>query len=125
MTITRRNPLKQFQHYHRAGRDRNECGIGGATGNSSAFMPDYVNEHAKLHEEIKGGFLDLQKEADQFYQNWKVKLGYMGNYSVQPGSFDWKKETAQAAILDKPADEKDRSAGPSTSEGGGAEAARN
>ena len=87
-------------------------------------LNDYVIEHAKLHEEIKGGFLDLQKEADQFYQNWKEKLGYMGNYSVQPGSFNWKKETAQAAILDKPADEKDRSAGPSTSEGGGAEAAR-
>ena len=48
----------------------------------------------------------------------------MGNSSVQPGSFGLKKETALAASLDKSADEKDRSAGPSTFEGGDAAAAR-
>ena len=35
-----------------------------------------VIEYAKTHEEIKGAFLTLQKDAEQIYPGWEEKLGY-------------------------------------------------
>ena len=53
-------------------------------------LSEYVIEHAKLHEEIEAAILDMQKETDQLYQDWKEKLDYMGSSAVQPLSFDTK-----------------------------------
>merc|ERR1712151_1478195 len=60
-------------------------------------LSDGIIEYAKTHEEIKGAFLTLQKDADQIYPGWKEQLGYTGESSVQAASFDWKKRGAAAA----------------------------
>ena len=81
----------------RQGEDAWKQWKAGQFGNIS--LSDGVIEYAKTHEEIKGAFLTLQKDADQIYPGWKEKLGYTGESSVQAASFDWAKRASAAAFV--------------------------
>jgi hypothetical protein len=62
-------------------------------------LSDGIIEYARTHEETKGAFLTLRKDADQIYPGWKEQLGYTGESSGQAASFDWKKKAAAAAFV--------------------------